>query len=158
MRTQQGSEKEYYTSKRRDRRERGRIKHIGREGGVCMAEKKRVERFEDLDVWKEGCELAVLIYKLVQEGKISKDYGLKDQMTRAAVSIPANVAEGKERETIAELNRFLYIVKGSAGELRTHLYIAFRVGYLSEDVYANLREQAKGLSRKLGSFIQSLKR
>ena len=123
-----------------------------------MAEKKRIESFEDLDVWKEGCELAVLIYKFVQEGKISKDYGLKDQLTRAAVSIPANVAEGKERETIAELNRFLYIAKGSAGELRTHLYIAFRVGYMSEELYENLRTQAKGLSRKLGSFIQSLKR
>jgi len=123
-----------------------------------MGEKTRVESFEDLEVWKEGCDLAVQIYKLVQEGKISKDYGLKDQMTRSAVSIPANVAEGKERETIAELTRFLYIAKGSAGELRTHLYVAFRVGYMSEDVYGNLRERTKGLSGKLGSFIRSLKR
>ena len=122
-----------------------------------MTDKKKVESFEDLEVWKEGCDLAVLVYKLVQEGKISRDYGLKDQMTRAAVSIPSNVAEGKERETIPELTRYLYIAKGSAGELRTHLYIAFRVGYMDEQTYENVKGKAKKMSGKLGSFIRSLK-
>ena len=122
-----------------------------------MTDKKKIESFEDLEVWKEGCDLAVLIYKLVQEGKISRDYGLKDQMTRAAVSIPSNVAEGKERETIPELTRYLYIAKGSAGELRTHLYIAFRVGYMDEQTYENVKGKAKKMSGKLGSFIRSLK-
>ena len=122
-----------------------------------MTDKKKIESFEDLEVWKEGCDLAVLIYKLVQEGKISKDYGLKDQMTRAAVSIPSNLAEGKERETVPELTRYLYIAKGSAGELRTHLYIAFRVGYMDEQTYEDVKGKAKKMSGKLGSFIRSLK-
>jgi len=123
-----------------------------------MTDKKKVESFEDLEVWKEGCDLAVLVYKLVQEGKISRDYGLKDQMTRAAVSIPSNVAEGKERETIPELTRYLYIAKGSAGELRTHLYIAFRVGYMDEQTYQDVKGKTKKMSSKLGSFIRSLKK
>ena len=122
-----------------------------------MTDKKKIESFEDLEVWKEGCYLAVLVYKLVQEGKISRDYGLKDQMTRAAVSIPSNVAEGKERETIPELTRYLYIAKGSAGELRTHLYIAFRVGYMDEQTYEDVKGKTKKMSGKLGSFIRSLK-
>ena len=122
-----------------------------------MTDKKKIESFEDLEVWKEGCDLAVLIYKLVQEGKISRDYGLKDQMTRAAVSIPSNLAEGKERETVPELTRYLYIAKGSAGDLRTHLYIAFRVGYMDEQTYENVKGKAKKMSGKLGSFIRSLK-
>ena len=78
-------------------------------------------------------------------------------MTRAAVSIPSNVAEGKERETIPELTRYLYIAKGSAGELRTHLYIAFRVGYMDEQTYEDVKGKTKKMSGKLGSFIRSLK-
>jgi four helix bundle protein len=79
-------------------------------------------------------------------------------MTRAAVSIPSNVAEGKERETIPELTRYLYIAKGSAGELRTHLYIVFRIGYMDEETYEDVKGKAKKMSGKLGSFIRSLKK
>lgn len=123
-----------------------------------MKEGKKSGSFENLRVWQDGCDLAVLIYKLVQEGKISRDYGLKDQMTRAAVSIPANVAEGKERETIPELLRYLYFSKGSAGELRTHLYIAHKIGYLDEMTFNDLNERVQVLSKKLGSFIRRLKK
>ena len=79
-------------------------------------------------------------------------------MTRAAVSIPSNIAEGKERETAPELIRYLYIAKGSSGELQTQLYIAQRIGYVDEETSYNLIQQTKVLSRKLGSFIQYLKR
>jgi len=113
--------------------------------------------FEELDVWKESCELAVSIYQLANEGKLGRDYALKDQMTRAAVSIPSNIAEGKERETVSELIRFLYIAKGSAGELRTQLYIAYRIGYIEEGVFRQLTERTRRLSGKLGSFIRSLR-
>jgi len=123
-----------------------------------MKERKTTGSFENLRVWQDGCDLAVLIYKLVQEGKISRDYGLKDQMTKAAVSIPANVAEGKERETIPELLRFLYFSKGSAGELRTHLHIANKIGYLDEIIFDDLNGRAQVLSKKLGSFIARLKK
>ena len=123
-----------------------------------MAERKTNGSFEDLKVWRDGCDLAILIYRLVQEGRISKDYGLRDQMTRAAISIPANVAEGKERETVPELLRYLYFSKGSAGELRTHLYIAHKIGYMDATAFNDLNERAQVLSKKLGSFIRRLKK
>jgi four helix bundle protein len=123
-----------------------------------MNDTKSRGSFEDLEVWREGCDLAVEIYKLTRKGDLSRDYGLRDQMTRAAVSVPSNVAEGKERETVPELIRYLYIAKGSAGELRTHLYIAFRIGYLEQVTFEKVGNQAKLLSKKLASFIRSLRR
>ena len=123
-----------------------------------MNDTKKTGSFEDLEVWREGCDLAVEIYKLTRKGDLSRDYGLRDQMTRAAVSIPSNVAEGKERETVPELIRYLYIAKGSAGELRTHIYIAFRIGYLDQVAFEKVGNQTKLLSKKLASFIRSLRR
>ncbi len=123
-----------------------------------MSKSKKVSRFEDLEVWQEGCDLAVQIYKLSREGKLARDYGLRDQMTKSAVSIPSNIAEGKERETAPELIRYLYIAKGSTGELQTQIYIAQRIGYVDEGTSYNLIQQTKVLSKKLGSFIQYLKR
>jgi len=70
--------------------------------------------FEDLEVWKRACQLAVRMYDALKD---CRDYGLRDQMTRAAVSIPSNVAEGAERDSKAEYMRFLHIAKGSAAEL-----------------------------------------
>ena len=80
--------------------------------------------FEDLEVWKKACDLAVRIYSTL---KGCRDYGLKDQMTRAAVSIPSNIAEGLERESKNETIHFLHIAKGSCAELRTQLHISQRV-------------------------------
>jgi four helix bundle protein len=108
-----------------------------------MSKSKKVSRFEDLAVWQEGCDLAVQIYRLSREGKLAKDYGLRDQMTKSAVSIPSNIAEGKERETAPELIRYLYIAKGSTGELQTQLYIAQRIGYGDEGTSYNLIQQTK---------------
>jgi four helix bundle protein len=123
-----------------------------------MSKRKKVSRFEDLEVWQEGCDLAVQIYELSREGKLARDYGLRDQMTRSSVSIPSNIAEGKERETAPELIRYLYIAKGSTGELQTQLYIAQKIGYVDEEVTYKLIQQTKVLSKKLGSFIQYFKR
>ena len=86
--------------------------------------------FEDLDVWKRACRLAVRIYELLKD---CKDFGMKDQMTRASVSIPSNIAEGAERDSKAEFIRFLHIAKGSAAELRTQAYIARKIGILAEE-------------------------
>ncbi len=127
-------------------------------GGTNMKEKKKKGSFEDLEVWKEGCDLAVEIYRVTRKGDLGRDYGLRDQMARAAVSIPSNIAEGKERETVPELIRYLYIAKGSAGELRTHIHIACRIGYLELEVFQALIERAELLSKKLASFIHSLRR
>ena len=123
-----------------------------------MEGKKQSTSFEGLEVWKEGCAIAVDIYKLASEGSLRKDYGLRDQMTRAAVSIPSNIAEGKERETVPELIRFLYIAKGSCGELRTQLHIAKRIGYIDEEIFNQLNQRNVVLSKKLGSFIRSLRK
>ena len=80
--------------------------------------------FENLEVWKRGCQLAVDVCVATHD---SKNYGLKDQMQRSAISIPSNVAEGSERDSEGDFIRFLRISKGSCGELRTQLYIHERV-------------------------------
>ena len=85
--------------------------------------------FEELDAWKRACRLAVGIYESLRN---CRDYGLKDQMTRSAVSIASNIAEGAERNSRAEYIRFLHIAKGSAAELRTQVYIAQQI-----DTYQN---------------------
>jgi len=77
--------------------------------------------FEELEVWKRGCKLAVSVYMALKD---SKEYGLKDQMNRSAVSIPSNITEGAERDSLKEFIHFLHIAKGSAAELRTQIYIA----------------------------------
>ena len=127
-------------------------------GGTNMKEKKKKGNFEDLEVWKEGCDLAVEIYRVTRKGDLSRDYGLRDQMTRAAVSIPSNIAEGKERETVPELIRYLYIAKGSAGELRTHIHIAYRIDYLEKARFQELIHRTELLSKMLASFIKSLRK
>jgi len=83
------------------------------------------KRLEEIELWQRGCRLAVDIYKITSFGQLEKDWGLKDQIRRAAVSIPSNVAEGFERDTDAEFSRFASIAKGSCAELRTqNLYSA----------------------------------
>lgn len=84
--------------------------------------------FEELEVWKKGCRLAVRVYEALDG---FRDFGLKDQMTRSAVSIPINIAEGAERDSKIEFIRFLHIAKGSAAELRTQAYIAEKIGSIS---------------------------
>lgn len=83
-----------------------------------------VRTFEDLEVWKRGCQLAVDVCEGMHE---SKNYALKDQMTRAAISIPSNIAEGCERDSTPDFMRFLRYSKGSCGELRTQVYVHERV-------------------------------
>jgi four helix bundle protein len=113
--------------------------------------------FEDLPVWKSAKELAILVYKITSKGKLSKDYGLKDQIQRAAVSVSSNIAEGFERGTKQELIQFLYIARGSCGELRSQLFIAKEIGYLDnkefEESYTAMRE----LSKQINGFIEYLK-
>jgi four helix bundle protein len=116
-----------------------------------------VKSFENLDIWQDGCKIATEIYHVTGEGDFSKDFGLRDQIRRCAVSIPSNIAEGKERETLKELLRYLYIAKGSAAELRTQLFIANKIGYLNEQTYMDLTERIIKVSAMLGKFIKTLK-
>lgn len=121
-------------------------------------EKKKIETFEDLRVWQQGIELVKQIYLITKEGNISKDFGLRDQLRRAAVSVPTNVAEGFERHSRKEYVNFLNIAKGSAGEVRSLLRVALEVGYLDKNTYLRLYDLAKGLSRMLASQIQAINR
>jgi len=86
-------------------------------------------QFEQLEVWKRSSRLACEVYKLMAT---CKDYGFKDQITRSALSIPSNIAEGLERETPKDEARFLYYAKGSAGELVTQLYIGIEIEYVNK--------------------------
>ena len=87
--------------------------------------------FEELEVWKRGCKLAVDVYLALKD---SREFGLRDQMNRAAVSIPSNIAEGAERDSVKEFIHFLHIAKGSAAELRTQIYIAEKIELLTPTV------------------------
>lgn len=111
--------------------------------------------FKDLLVWQRAKDLAVLIYKTTETGSLAKDFGLKDQMRRAAVSIPSNIAEGDERDTNKDAVRFLYIAKGSLAELRTQLEIGHEIGYLDKDLFDELDLACVAIGKMLGSLIKA---
>lgn len=110
--------------------------------------------FENLEVWKRGCRIAVRIYEVLKD---CRDFGLKDQMTRSAVSIASNISEGAERDSVAEYIRFLHIAKGSAAELRTQVYIAQQIGVLTIEVRQELVDELKQISAMLQALVKSLK-
>jgi four helix bundle protein len=110
--------------------------------------------FEELEVWKRSCRLAVRIYEVLKD---CRDFELKDPMTRAAVSIASNIAEGAERDSVSEFIRFLHIAKGSAAELRTQVYIATKIKTIDEEMQNNLVEELRIISSMLHSLITALK-
>jgi len=109
--------------------------------------------FEDLDVWKRACSLAVYVYESLKD---TRDYGLRDQMQRAAVAIASNIAEGSERPP-RDFKRFLRIASGSAAELRTQAYIAAKVGIITSDQMKHMVDETKGVGRMLTGLAKSLK-
>ncbi|NOY16493.1 MAG: four helix bundle protein [Gammaproteobacteria bacterium] len=112
------------------------------------------QSFEELVVWKKSFRLAVTVYR---EFKPCRDYGLKDQITRAAVSIPSNIAEGSERESTREFIRFLNFSKGSAAELRTQIYIAKEICLISPATANSINQELKQISSMLHGLVKSLK-
>lgn len=116
----------------------------------------KFNRFEEIDVWKLSRILVKDIYIITKNKAFSRDFSLIDQMRRSAVSIPCNIAEGYERKSNTEFIRFLYISKGSAGELRTQLYLAFDIGYIDENSFNILLKQSEEISRSLSGFIKYL--
>ena len=115
-------------------------------------QKRKIEKFEDLEVWRKGVRLSIRIY---QELKGCKDYGLRDQIQRSAVSVPSNIAEGYERNTNKEYIQFLHIAKGSCGELRTQLYIAGELGIISKERTKELIGVTKEISAMLYKLIKT---
>jgi four helix bundle protein len=119
--------------------------------------RKPIECFEDLRVWQKGIAFVKRLYEVTSIGRLSKDFGLRDQLRRAGVSIPANIAEGFERSSRKESLQFLNVAKGSAGELRCLLRVALEVGYLDETRYEALRSGAIELSSYLANQMKSLR-
>ena len=111
----------------------------------------KIQKFEDLEVWKEGVRLSVEIYKSLGG---CKDYSLRDQIQRSSVSIPSNISEGFERKGNKEFIQFLYIAKGSCSELRTPLYIAAETGSIEKATVLKFTEKTKKISAMLYKLIQ----
>jgi four helix bundle protein len=118
----------------------------------------KIERFEDLEVWRLGVECADLIYQVTSTGKFSQDYVLRDQIRRSGVSIFSNVAEGFERDGNKELCNFLTIAKGSCGEARAQMIFAYKLGYVSTEDYKTISEKLTQTSRQLSGFRSYLRR
>ena len=116
-----------------------------------------ISSYLDLKVWQEGRKLATLVYILLRTFPKHEQYGLSDQMRRAVVSVPSNVAEGFGRATAKEKNQFYYIAKGSLAELETQLYIAFDVGYIDQAKLDDILQQAALTHRLLQGLIKSNK-
>ena len=104
-----------------------------------------------------GIELIKRIYRLTTEGNFQRDFGLKDQIRRASVSVPTNIAEGFELSSRKEYLKFLNIAKGSAGEVRSLLRVAWEVGYLEASQYEELRDATMKLSAYLFNHMKSVR-
>ena len=117
----------------------------------------RIERFEDIEAWRDARILVKQIYETTNDGPFARDFGLRDQIRRAAVSTMSNIAEGFERSSNREFVRFLYMAKGSAGEVRSQLYTASDLGYLGEQQADELIRFVETVSRRIAGFIKYLK-
>jgi four helix bundle protein len=113
---------------------------------------EKIKKFEDLNVWQEGMQLAYEIYIVLRN---NKDYGLRDQMQRSAVSIPSNIVEGYERNSNKEFIQFLYIAKGSCSELRTQLYLAHKLELIDSITIKTLIEMTRKISAMLYNLIKT---
>src|SRR4026208_776721 len=119
---------------------------------------KKIDRFEDFVAWQKARKLTSDIYEVTGQGKFARDFGLKDQIRRAAVSSMSNLAEGFERGRATEFHQFLSVAKGSCAELRTQLYVALDVGYLSRSAFETLMTQATEVGQILGGLRLSVER
>jgi len=120
--------------------------------------KGRIERFEDLIAWQKARVLTSEIYKVTQDGRFARDFGLTGQIQRASVSIMSNIAEGFERGSKKEFHYFLSVAKGSCAEVRSQLYVALDVNYLESDQFTRLLQQAEEVARIIGGLRASLER
>ena len=119
--------------------------------------RKKIERFEDLLVWQKGMEVVKQVYLISRDGELGRDFALRDQLRRAAISIPTDIAEGFERSSRKEYVNFLNYAKGSTGEVRSLLNVAFELGYLKPSQHEALRQAVMELSRYLSNQIKSLR-
>ena len=116
---------------------------------------RKMNGFEDLEVWKKSCRLTIQIYQSFGQ---CKDFSFKDQVQRSALSVPSNIAEGYERNSPRDFIRFLNIAQGSIGELRTQLYIAREISYLKNDLTVELLNKSKEISAMLSGLKKSIRK
>jgi four helix bundle protein len=121
-----------------------------------VADASRVERFEDLIAWQKARVLTKMIYAMTKRAEFARDFGLSNQIQRAAVSVMSNIAEGFERSGRAEFNQFLAVAKASCAEVRSQLYVALDIGYLTESEFQALKVQAEEVSRILSRLKASV--
>lgn len=112
-----------------------------------------MKKFEDLIVWQKAKDLSLRLYKIFED---SKDYSFRSQILRASVSIMNNIAEGFERQSNNEYRYFLYIAKGSSGEVRSMLYLVKELGYVSNDEFEELYNSSVEISKMLAGLIKSI--
>ncbi|MDE7073759.1 MAG: four helix bundle protein [Odoribacter sp.] len=113
----------------------------------------KIERFEDILTWQKAKELTKDVYLFLKE---NRDYGFKDQIQRASVSVMNNIAEGFERKSDAEFSQFLYIAKGSCGEVRSMLVLAQELDYIPKGKAHKLLAETEQISKMLSNFIKTL--
>ncbi|MEQ1839432.1 MAG: four helix bundle protein [Verrucomicrobiales bacterium] len=116
-----------------------------------------IRQFEDILSWQKARDLTREIYTATRKDEFSKDFALKDQIRRAAISITSNIAEGFERDGSREFVQFLSHAKGSCGEVRSQLYLALDAGYLKEDEWKTLHQSCLEISRLIDSFSNYLR-
>jgi len=116
----------------------------------------KIKRFEDLESWKKARQLTNKVYEATAAGNFTRDFGLKDQIRRASISILSNIAEGFERGGDKEFLQFLAVAKGSCGEVRAQLYIAVDQGYLSQDMFERLFNSANEIGRLISGLMKYL--
>jgi len=110
-------------------------------------------RFEDLEVWKRSARLSAELYKTLSE---LRDFGFRDQITRSGLSVPSNIAEGIERRSLKDRQRFLDIALGSCGELRTQIYIGIDIGYIARESGKGWIAETKEISAMLVGLRKNL--
>jgi four helix bundle protein len=117
----------------------------------------KIARFEDIEAWKAARELTKTIYRASSAGEFGRDFGLRDQIRRASVSILSNIAEGFEREGDKEFLQFLSMVKGSCGEVRAQLYVALDQGYVSDEQFHVVSDKAISISKMISGLMSYLR-
>ncbi|MCX6844511.1 MAG: four helix bundle protein [candidate division WOR-3 bacterium] len=118
----------------------------------------RIERFEDIEAWKNARELVKQVYQVTRKAGFARDFGLRDQIQRAAVSVMSNIAEGFERGSNKEFKQFLFIARGSAGEVRSLAYAARDLEYLDDPEFRVISDAATTVSKQVASFIHYLQK
>ena len=122
-----------------------------------MEPKKKIERFEDLIVWQKSMSLSKEVYRITSDGPWAKDWGLKDQIRRASVSILSNIAEGFGKYSNPEFKKYLAIANGSSFEVRAQLHLARELGYISELEAEMLIRACTDVSKLISGLRRSVK-